>query len=292
MMLELNMKFYKIRCSKYQYMIKKGSMSNYSFDMLDEDKTGILDFIFERANYPIEEESLKGQILENCVELNKEKVDEYINNLKELEVFEEISTEKHKIKITLITEKKSMDIIEKKLVYFNYSIVNYIDIEEARKDISLCTTNADYIMVFSSTFDPDLFYKINSYVIKYNKKVIISYLDGDEGIIVPIINPNKTGCYNDFEMLRESSFHNLLDYQIMKESTIIGEKNRGYNEFYYEMLINYAVVILNNYCKYSYINCYAYSLDFERMVTSKIRLLKFPKCPSCQGDGSLTHPFI
>lgn len=152
--------------------------------------------------------------------------------------------------------------------------------------------NSEYIVVISKLFQPNLFYKVNYISVNLNKKIIISYLDGDEGIIVPIINPSKTGCYNDFEMLRESSFHNLLDYQIMKEYKINNGNNGHFNEFYYGMLIDYTIILLNNYSKYSYINSYAYSLDFERLVTSKVRLLKFPKCPSCQGDSNLTHPFI
>lgn len=305
-MIDLNKGLGRIRCNKYQYLIKKGSMSNYSFDILDENKTGILDLLFEKVSFPIEEMILKDTIMKECTNLTEEDMTKFIENLKEIEVFIEVLDNETKTNITLITDSESIEFIENKLVNFNYNIKIGLKIDESKElflhngeDVSLeeeqfveNMKNSEYVLVLSKFFQPDLFYKLNYYSIKFNKKMIISYLDGDEGVIVPIINPNKTGCYNDFEMLREASFHNLLNYQMMKEDKVNSENNKYYNKFYFNMLIDHTIVLINNYNKYSYINNYAYSLDFERMVTSKIRMLKFPKCPSCQGDLNLTHPFI
>lgn len=305
-MISLNKKLSKIRCNRYQYLIKKGSMSNYSFDIVDEEKTGILNVIFEETTFPIEKEELKDNIMKKCKNLTEEKTNEFIKKLEDIELLVELSNKIDKSNIMLITDNESSELMKKKLLKFNYNIKSTINIEDDKKmflngreieslddeEFINAIENSDYIMVLSKYFQPDLFYKVNYYSVKLNKKMIISYLDGDEGIIVPIMNPNKSGCYNDFEMLRESSFHNLLDYQIMKEDKIIGSNDKYYNQFYFEMLMDYSIILLNSYDKYSYMISFAYSLDFERMVTSKIRLLKFPKCPSCQGDSNLTHPFI
>ncbi|ADH60237.1 hypothetical protein Tmath_0473 [Thermoanaerobacter mathranii subsp. mathranii str. A3] len=151
----------------------------------------------------------------------------------------------------------------------------------------------DCVLVIQKYFNPNLFYKINRLCVDLEKKFVISYLDGDEGLIIPIMDINRAGCYNDFELLRESSFYNLLDYQIMKES-YIKENNVliASDNLYFNTLLNLTMLILDKYLKCTYINNYAYSVDFERMVITKIRLFRFPKCPSCQGDKNLTHPFI
>lgn len=305
-MIKINKGLYAIRCSRYQYLIKKGSMSNYSFDILDEDKSGILDLIFEKTSYPIDEKELKENIMNYCENITEDKMNEFINNLREVELLIDIEKHEKKIDVMLIIDSESKKCVEEKLNKFNYNCIATVTMDEInnitldnRKLESLDDSEfvnlikmAEYIVVLSKGFQPDLFYKINYHGINLNKKLVISYLDGDEGIIVPIVNASKTGCYNDFEMLRESSFHNLLDYQIMKEDRINNNDYTYFDELYYGMLVDYTILLLNNYSKYSYINSYAYSLDFERMVTSKIRLLKFPKCPSCQGDSNLTHPFI
>lgn len=85
-MININKELYTIRCNKYQYLIKKGSMSNYSFNILDEDKTGILDLLFEKISYPIQYNMLKEIIMDKCKNITEEKVDEFINNLKDIEL--------------------------------------------------------------------------------------------------------------------------------------------------------------------------------------------------------------
>lgn len=303
-MININKSLLTIRCNKYQYLIKKGSMSNYSFDIIDENKSGILELLFEKISYPIDESAMKDEIRSKCKNITEEEICSYIKDLIEFEVFQSLKTESNK-PIALITDKLGEKNLRKKLVDLNYSVKSilvsetgeelFIDQDTVLSDNNLeeILKDNEYILVVSKLFQPNLFYKINTLCIELDKKMIITYLDGDEGLIIPIMNPNKSGCYNDFEMLRESSFHNLLDYQVMKEKCINDQQlNKEYNQLYLEILIGQTILLINKYSKYSYINHYAYSFDFERMVNSKIRMLRFPKCPSCQGDTNLTHPFI
>lgn len=153
----------------------------------------------------------------------------------------------------------------------------------------------DIVLIYAGWYNPMLFYEINKMCIDNKKSLIISYLDGNEGIVIPLINFDQTGCYNDFELMREASFHNLLDYQVAKERII--KENSAPGKFYTTKLYAQAlsirtILIMNKIVSDSFINYYAYDFDFERLVESKVKLLKFPKCPSCQGDKNLSHPFI
>ncbi|MGL5972840.1 MAG: hypothetical protein ACRCZK_03920 [Oscillospiraceae bacterium] len=154
-------------------------------------------------------------------------------------------------------------------------------------------SNCEFVIVLTSYFSPALFYQLNAKCVEFNKMFFISYLDGNEGIIIPLRAPAKLSCYNDFELLRESSFYNLLDYQMMKEE-LNGENLDipQYEQLHLEALLLNTTLLLQNFLKNTNINQYAYSYDFERMVNCKTKLMRFPNCPSCQGDTNISHPFI
>ena len=293
-----------IRCSRYQYVIKKGSMSNYSFDIIDETKSGIIEQIFEKISYPTTEEQLIEQLKTTCG-VKEDEVIDYIDKLKAIGVLQNKS-ENVKAKICLLTDYETNKIVSKKLAGSGFTVKTIVtkdivtDIFDVKGERVLADDKVkdlisknDFLVLVSKNFKPNLFYKMNALCLELNKRMIIAYLDGAEGLIIPIVNANKTGCYNDFEILRESSFHNLIHYQVFKEKCIEENGiNMEYDPLHFDILTSQTVLILKHIISNSYINSYCYSFDFERMVNSKIRMLKFPKCPSCQSDKNLTHPFI
>ncbi len=278
------------RCTNQKYLVKKGSMSNYSFDIIDEKDTGILNIIFEKTEYPVDENTFR-KIVEEYL---GDEAEEFIQKLYELEVLKRTDDNASRRLLFIITSDKNRDLLTEKLECMNYEITGFYDLEKLSMPDSVLEENirkCDILLVFSNTFRPDVFYAVNPYIVANKTKTVIAYMDGEEGIILPLVNPQKHGCYNDFELLRESSFHNLLEYQIMKEE-IMKTKPVGITSFQSSMLIDWAMVIMNSICRETYINHFAYSIDFERMHFAKTKLFRFPKCPSCQGDVNMTHPFI
>lgn len=278
------------RCTNHKYLVKKGSMSNYSFDIIDENRTGILNVIFEQIEYPISEKIFR----EIVGKYLGDETEEFLKTLFELEVIQQITKQISKRSIFIIADNKNYELLTKKLLDMEYNIIEFYDLEKLfTQDESLeeKISKCEVVFVFSNTFRPDVFYAVNPYIVKECIKTLFVYMDGDEGVILPLVNPQKFGCYNDYELLRETSFHNLLEYQIMKEE-IMKKKPEGIISFYHSMLLDWAIVIMNSICSSTYINHFAYSLDFERMHFAKSKLFRFPKCPGCQGDVNLTHPFI
>ncbi|MBO0481266.1 hypothetical protein [Candidatus Enterococcus courvalinii] len=284
-----------IRCNKYEYLVKKGSLSNYSYNIIDESKDGFLDYLFEKSSFPIEKSELIKQMIAK-LELSSEIVEEYIERLITLKILEDKTVKPLQQNVVIICNKE----IERDITtYFcnlnmHFNITGKYTLDNL--DISNLDLNqTDLVICFTSYFSPQLFYKINKKFVENNQPFLISYLDGNEGIVLPLLNPQKKGCYNDFELLRESSFYNLLDYQVMKEKLIENQQAASLMTYssicLASLLLN--TLLITNYClSKGSINNFAYSFDFERMVNTKIKLLKFPNCPSCQGDGNITHPFI
>ncbi|MFZ5354005.1 MAG: hypothetical protein ACOZCL_14970 [Bacillota bacterium] len=311
-MLTLNKTMHYIRCSRYEYYVKKGSISNYSFNVQDEEKTGVLEIIFEKTAYPITQDKLVGELTSKINNFGAEKAVEFIDRLKELEIIQDIHQQNNKeCKLFIMTDSCNTDFVKNKFSEqgFEIKMAALDSVKELGKDKALniakftdeqlieAIKGYDIAVVLKGSFSPSLFYRLNRICLQLKKKLVISYLDGNEGVIVPLLNYNQVGCYNDFEILRESSFYNLLDYQIMKEHLINNEvgiigSEYKFNPLHFSALTDNTLLLLNYYTKYSSINYYAYSLDFERMVNTKTRLLKFPKCPSCQGDRNLVHAFI
>lgn len=299
-MIEKNQGFLFIRCCKYQYLIKKGSMSEYSFSVSDNEKSGFLDYILERASFPIEREDLINELC-NKLDLSQEKSDEYLQQLMNLNIIVDLSLSTVVHKACLFFNEEIQKTIEKSFIGlckgydFNEFSLNSQDIisQYNPEEIENTISASGFVVVVHSYFSPILFYRLNKICIEHSKPLFIAYLDGNEGIVVPLISPAKLGCYNDFELLRESSFYNLLDYQIMKEK-IINEKNgfTKYNDLYLNALILNTLLIIKGCLVMSQINQYGYSFDFERMVNTKTKLIRFPNCPSCQGDMNISHPFI
>lgn len=278
------------RCTKTNYLIKKGSMSNYSFNIIDENNTDVLEYIFEIEKYPVDEEKFISNINKYIGEESKE----FIQKLLELEVIRKVNNDTVSNKVMVISTKEDKKLIENKLSEMGFVIDSFYEIEnvsEENKELESSIANSEMLLVFSNNFRPDIFYTINAYIVNENKSTIFSYMDGDEGIILPLLEPKYKGCYNDFELIRESSFHNLLEYQVMKEE-IVKNKLMKKNSFYSSMLLDWSIVIMKFLNKQTQINHFAHSIDFERMHFSKTRLFRFPKCPSCQADVNLTHPFI
>ena len=278
------------RCTKSKYLVKKGSMSNYSFDIIDEKGTGVVEYIFEKEKYPVDEENFNSTVRKYL----GDESNDFIEKLIELEVLKRVEKKVDKRTVFVITGNENKELLIGKLEEMNFESIGSYDIEklsESNQELENGINKCDIVLVLSNTFRPDVFYALNSYIVANDKKTVIAYMDGDEGVILPLVSPKKFGCYNDFELLREATFHNLLEYQVMKEEIVKNKVSREAT-IYSKMLMDWAIVIMNSICKETLINHFAYSLDFERMHFSKIKLFRFPKCPSCQGDVNLTHPFI
>ena len=284
-----------------------GSLDEF-LDLLDFAPEAIIDTIKELSvNLPLNDVAKRDAIKEKfgfdvsrAIEIKNAKYDggddaeEFIRQLFELEVIEQTNKSLKTLSVFIVANEENRDLITAKLKCLNYEIIGSCDLDKIfllEEEVENQVCEADFLLVFSNDFRPDVFYELNSNILKNKKKTIIAYLDGEEGIILPLINIEKYGCYNDFELLRESSFHNLLEYQIMKEE-IMKKKQKSANSFESSVLADWAVIVMNSVCRKTFINCFAYSLDFERMHFTKTRLFRFPKCPSCQGDVNLTHPFI
>ena len=298
-MLRKNSKFVFVRCTQYQYLIKEGSMSNCSYDVIDEEKSGILDYLFEKRIYPVEKEDLVKDIVSE-LKLEEEKIISLLDELVKLSALEEINATDNTKKVCIIGTKIINKEMSELLEDENVVIENCIEVrmqdlvgEVGEKVLDEVLESVDEVIVVSENFAPRLFYQINAKCIEHKKALIIGYLDGKEGLLIPLVMPEKSGCYNDFEILREASFHNLIDYQMMKETLIESDNVKiEYDRKYMQFLMINIVMFLRIYSQKKNINSFAYSFDFERMVNSKIKLMKFPNCPSCQGDLNITHPFI
>ncbi|PFR25757.1 hypothetical protein COK19_14375 [Bacillus cereus] len=306
-MLKISQTMQFIRCSRYEYLVKKGSISNYSFNLKDEEQSGILEIIFEEITFPISRDDLEAQLLMRIEDIDSNHITSLLDQLLEVEILYEVSTvAKKNIKICVIADNERIDMIMKAFEEQSYEMqpfviknppsesnnIKYINLQN-ENDAFEQLEEFEYVLVFKEHFSPSTFYQVNKLCLELNKKLIISYLDGNEGVIIPLVNFSQIGCYNDFEILRESSFYNLLDYQIMKEQLLQQDyPHKSSNNLHFNILVNQTVLLLNHYSSYTNINYYAYSLDFERMINTKSRLLKFPKCPSCQSDKNLVHAFI
>jgi len=299
-MLRKNKGFMFIRCNQYQYLVKKGSMSNHSYNILDENKIGILSYLFEVTEFPLKKTDLLANIQTKLL-LPYEEASEYIENLINHEILldEDVSVGVKKaclftngeisgnIDDFICTKNLGLDI--EKFVLTHQDIYSEYDADT----IETALSNADVVIAMYSHFAPALFYELNSKCVELNKMLVIAYLDGNEGVIIPLSSPTKSGCYNDFEILRESSFHNLIDYQVMKESLINEDvPSPDYDSLYLELLLLNSALIIRSSLISTYINQFAYSYDFERMINAKTKLMRFPNCPSCQGDSNISHPFI
>lgn len=307
-MLMINEKMNFIRNSKYEYLAKIGSISNYSFQLKDEQHSGILEILVEEVKFPITYDSLIELLLKTTTNVNIEQIKKVIENLIEIEVLYKMSQmNREKIPVCMIVDKEEQETIRQCIQEPDYD-VTYFALDNGSKEI-VSSDNIlylddekkgnkqlepfEYILLFKKNFSPAIFYKLNKMCLGLNKRFIISYLDGHEGIIIPLLNTKQVGCYNDFELLRESSFHNLLDYQIMKEKFLNGDNpSNSPVLIHFKSLVLQTMLLFKHYTTYTNINYYAYSLDFERLVTTKSRLLKFPKCPSCQTDKNIVNAFI
>lgn len=307
-MLMINDKMHFIRSSKYEYLAKVGSISNYSFQLKDEEQSGMLEILIENTEFPISKPELIELLSENTLNIDVAQIEETIERLLEIEVLYETSQISRKeIPVCIITDEKFKAAVHENLQMQNIDVTyfvlddggqpssqykNVIDLNDEEQTKHLFAP-FEYIIIFKTQFSPTTFYKLNKICLYLNKKLIISYLDGHEGVIVPLLNFNQVGCYNDFELLRESSFYNLLDYQVMKEQLIKDDKPLSSPvSLHFNSLILQTMLLFNHYTSYTNINYYAYSLDFERLEHTKSRLLKFPKCPSCQTDKNLVNAFI
>ncbi len=288
-----------IKIKDGEYLVKEGTMSNYSFELKDEKNDHLLDTIIEDSGlFPQDESSLVDKLSNINAVWSKERISETIKKLTDFNFLNYKNADTQKVKVVVITNQ--IDLAKKKFGKIeSVQILEYLDDDASKTEdkafVEHINANAELILVFSTWYNPTLFYKINQYCIQNQKSLVISYLDGNEGVLVPLINFSQTGCYNDFELLREASFHNLLDYQVAKEQIIRTDTAPGkkyFDELYEDALLIRTSLLIRKIISDSFINYYAYEFDFERLVDSKIRLIKFPKCPSCQGDKNLTHPFI
>lgn len=302
-MLRLNRSMRFIRCSRYEYMVKRGTISNYSFNLQDEDRLGTLEYLFERVDYPVARDRLL-EILGTAFDATEsDALTSVVDRLAELEILEDVAAGPSGARLLLLVDESASTLArprfdnaghDARIVSLDGSASASTEGSKLDDDsLSEAIGERDLTVVLTTSFAPGLFYRLNRLCLARGKALVIAYLDGSEGVIVPLLDPMKCGCYNDFEILRESSFYNLLDYQMVKERILADSAHAPLPDpLHLSALVDQTLLILRQLLKFTSIDYYAYSLDFERLVNTKTRLMKFPKCPSCQGDRDLVHPFI
>lgn len=285
-MISINKDLLFIRVNKYEYLIKKGTISNYSFNVVDEERIGFLPFIFEEINYPIEKKELLNQIKLNYV-LNEEDLSKYIDDFLDTGILI-IHQEKINGEILIVAPEMYIDSVSSKFSELSNKEVRQQTVE----NLNFENINEEFIYTFLPYYSPSLLHEINRYCVENEKKLFITYIDGAEGIIIPLLNIGEGSCFNDYEIMRESSLYNLLDYQIMKEHLIVKKDSPRIESIKVDYILLSSLLIMNQYLESTTINDFAYSIDVERFIITKTKLFRFPKNPVNQSDRNIKHPFI
>ncbi|EUJ21534.1 hypothetical protein [Listeria aquatica] len=177
--------------------------------------------------------------------------------------------------------------LQKKLKEAVDNEIRVVDLET----VDYFKINEDILALFMPYYSPVVLHEIDEFCVRNNKKLFVTYVDGDEGIILPLM-ANDGLCYNDYEIMRESSLHNLLDYQVMKEHLISKKVDMKIHAFKWEYVLISSLLILKRHLEKTLINSFAYSIDIERFIITKTKLFRFPKNSLSQSDINIKHPFI
>jgi hypothetical protein len=127
-MLRLNKELLFVRVNRYEYLLKKGTLSNYSFTILDEDELGFLSILFEDLIYPLAEEGIVKR-LEQELKMTKEKIKEILLQLKEAEVLIE-HTEAKKLSICALAPSEIKDQVHARLAEVIESNIKTLDLKD------------------------------------------------------------------------------------------------------------------------------------------------------------------
>jgi len=284
-MLRLNKELLFVRVNRYEYLLKKGTLSNYSFTILDEDELGFLSILFEDLIYPLAEEGIVKR-LEQELKMTKEKIKEILLQLKEAEVLIE-HTEAKKLSICALAPSEIKDQVHARLAEVIESNIKTLDL----KDVDYTKITEEIVALFLPYYSPTILHEIDEFCVKNGKQLFITYIDGDEGIVVPLMAKNGLS-YNDYEIMRESTLYNLLDYQVMKEHLIVKESEMRIQQFKWEYILLSSLLIFKQHLEKPLINSFAYSIDTERFILTKSKLFRFPKNALSQSDANIKHPFI
>lgn len=284
-MLTLNKEILFIRVNRFEYLLKKGTISNYSFTVIDEEKLGVLTILFEEISYPKTQEEIiksvnyKGNFsTSKLVEIISQLIDAEILLLEEKTIETPlciITPEKNKLQV----EERFREIISNNFKIIELERIEYSEILE------------EVIVLFIPYYSPSVLHEIAEFGVKKSKKLFITYVDGDEGIIIPLMDLEGP-CFNDYEIMRESSLYNLLDYKVMKEHLIYKESGVRIEMFKWEYILMTGLLILKQHLETSNINTFSYSVDTERFIITKSKLFRFPKNSLSQSDVNIKHPFI
>lgn len=144
------------RCTKSKYLVKKGSMSNYSFDIIDEKGTGVLEYIFEKEKYPVDEENFNSTVRKYL----GDESNDFIEKLIELEVLKRVEKKVDKRTVFVITGNENKELLIGKLEEMNFESIGSYDIEklsESNQELENGINKCDIVLVLSNTFRPDVF---------------------------------------------------------------------------------------------------------------------------------------
>ncbi len=119
-MLRLNEKLMYIKCSTYEYLVKKGSISNYSYNIIDEKKLGVLETLFHHETYPIHKEQLLNRLGKNMSGDQKNELESIIEEFLELDILVE-EKEHLSQKAAILTKSHYTEIVNERFKEMGFS---------------------------------------------------------------------------------------------------------------------------------------------------------------------------
>jgi len=284
-MLTLNKELLFIRVNRYEYLLKKGTISNYSFTILDEEELGFLTILFEKLTYPMAEDKIVKE-LKQTLGMTTEKIKDILSELKESDIL--IKNTKSDIpSICVLAPNEIKEQIKQRLAEVIKSDIKVKDLQQ----VNYSDITEELIVLFLPYYSPTILHEVDEYCTQAGKKLFITYIDGDEGIVLPLVS-NDGLSYNDYEIMRESALYNLLDYQVMKEHLIAKKAEMKIQDFKWEYILMSSLLIFKQHLEETMINSFVYSIDTERFIFTKSKLFRFPKNSLSQSDVNIKHPFI
>ncbi|EUJ21535.1 hypothetical protein MAQA_02352 [Listeria aquatica FSL S10-1188] len=100
----LNEEILFIRVNKYEYLLKKGTISNYSFNIIDEDRLGFLTLLFEELDYPMEEQDIQS-VLQQELTISEEQISDILTQLRDSDILVAKSNKKKRNNLCTYTIK-------------------------------------------------------------------------------------------------------------------------------------------------------------------------------------------
>lgn len=314
-----------IRISSNELLIKHSMNSVYSKIIEDEGCSGMLSKIFDFFSKENEIEdffnisqdifSKKEELqsfIEQCIDSNllvDSKSDTLLNYLKIH--YENVDERTSEITIGIIGFGKLGHALIEKLIslHFNkFVIANDKKITENKfdefienrfsyktEDLRELIKKSDFIVCGQDFLRSNLFHRINSICIEEIKSWTIAFVDGSECNIGPVIIPNETSCYNEYEIQTEASLpiSNRRDASIYKEYMEKAEGNLSLPT-YYDITASLLATETFKFLKTGKSNLLNASMkmDFETMEIDYINILKLPRCPACENHSGFKNMFL